>query len=141
MQPGTQKLLRVTSMQVIKSIRVVVQCLGKEDALGYSTNKVGTHSLWSAMAMYLAGIPVYTIMLIGRWSSDAFLRCIWHQVQEFSSGVSSRVILNADYFTIPDFLGTEDPYTSGHHLNFVSHNQVGQVAQTVTGRTNMSFWH
>ncbi len=37
-------------------------------------NKI--HSAWSgaAMAMYLAGVPVFTIMLLGRWSSDAFLR-------------------------------------------------------------------
>jgi hypothetical protein len=46
------------------------------------------HSLWSSavMAMYLNGIPVYyTIMLLGRWSSDAFLRYILRkQVTEFS---------------------------------------------------------
>ena len=93
------------------------------------------------MAMYLAGVPVYTIMLIGQWSSDAFLCYIWHQVQEFSSGVSSRMILTADYFTIPDFAGTEDLRTAGHHLNFGPRNQVGRVAQTVTGCTNMSLWH
>ena len=26
------------------------------------------------MAMYLDEVPVYTIMMIGRWSSDAFLK-------------------------------------------------------------------
>ena len=67
MQPGKQQLLRVTSRQVLRSIRAVVECISK-GALRYFTNKVGTHSLWSAtaMAMYLAGVPVYTIMLIGR---------------------------------------------------------------------------
>jgi hypothetical protein len=54
------------------------------------------------MAMYLAGIPVYTIMLIGRWSSDAFLCYIRRQVQEFSAGVSKRMILSEDFFTIPE---------------------------------------
>jgi hypothetical protein len=140
--PDTQKLLRVTSKQVLTSIRAVVMCIG-EDSLGYSTTDVWTHSLRSAtaMAMYLAGVPVFTIMLIGRWSSDAFLRYIRRQVQEFSSGVSSRMLLPTAYFTIPDFAGTEDPRTPGHHLNIAPRNQVGRVAQTVTGHTNMSLWH
>jgi hypothetical protein len=140
--PDTQKLLSVTSKQVLTSIRAVAMWLGK-DALGYSAAEVGTHSLRSAaaMAMYLAGVPVFTIMLIGCWSSDAFLRYIRRQVQEFNSGVSSRMLLTAAYFTIPDFAGTEDPRTTGHHLNFAPQNQVGRVAQTVTGRTNMSLWH
>ena len=117
--PDTQKLLRVTSKQVLTSIRAVVTCIGK-DTLGYSATDVGTHSLRSAaaMAMYLTGVPDFTIMLIGRWSSDAFLRYIRRQVQEFSSGVSSRMLLTAAYFTIPDFAGTEDSRTPGHHLNF-----------------------
>jgi hypothetical protein len=93
------------------------------------------------MAIHLAGVPVLTIMLIGRWSSDAFLRYIRRQVQEFSSGVSSRMLLTAAYFTIPDFAGAEDPCTPGHHLNFAPRNQVGRVVQTVTGHTNMSLWH
>eukprot|EP00978_Attheya_sp_CCMP212_P014459 scaffold36887_cov24-Attheya_sp.AAC.1 len=68
------------------------------------------------MAMYLAGVPVFTIMLIGRWSSDAFLRYIRRQAQEFSSGVSSKMILAPDYFTIPD-AGHEDPRTPATRLN------------------------
>ena len=40
------------------------------------------------MAMYLNDVPTYTIMLVGRWSSDAFLKYIRRQVQEFTSGVS-----------------------------------------------------
>ncbi len=42
--------------------------------LGFKQSKIGTHSLcsWAAMEMYLAGVPMYTIMLIGRWSSKAF---------------------------------------------------------------------
>jgi hypothetical protein len=39
------------------------------------------------MAMYLAGVPIFSIMLIGRWSSLAFLKYIRKQVQEFSCGI------------------------------------------------------
>ena len=81
--PVTQKLLCVTSKQVLTSIRAVVTCIGK-DELGYSGTNVGTHSLRSAaaMAMYLAGVSVFAIMLR-------------RQVQEFSSGVSSRMLVTA----------------------------------------------
>eukprot|EP00957_Ditylum_brightwellii_P170636 12988958-Ditylum_brightwellii.AAC.1 len=62
------------------------------------------------MAMYLANVPVFTIMLIGRWSSDAFLVYIRKQVQDFTKGISSRMLLSPDYFTIPDIASNpEDP--------------------------------
>lgn len=114
------------------------------DKLGFTADDIGTHSLRSAaaMAMYLAGVPVYTIMLIGRWSSDAFLRYIRRQVQEFSSGVSSRMILTQDYFTIPDFASKEDPRTSCNPMNFAARgNQVGASTQGVAALTTMSLWH
>ena len=44
------------------------------------------------MAMYLGEFPVYTIMMIGRWSSDAFLRYIRKQVEQFSHNVLSRML-------------------------------------------------
>jgi hypothetical protein len=52
------------------------------------------------MAMYLSGVPVFTIMLLGRWSSDAFLRYIRKQVQEFISGISSKMIHKEEFFTV-----------------------------------------
>ncbi len=44
------------------------------------------------MALYLAGVPVFSIMLVGRWSSTAFLKYIRKQVQEFLQGISSKMI-------------------------------------------------
>ena len=44
------------------------------------------------LKMYLAGVPVFPIMLIGRWSSTDFLKYIQKQVQEFSQGISSKMI-------------------------------------------------
>jgi hypothetical protein len=65
-----------------------------ETKLGIQCLEVGTHSIQSgaAMAMYLAGVPIFSIMLIGRWSSLAFLKYIRKQVQEFSQGISSKMI-------------------------------------------------
>ncbi|EJK49184.1 hypothetical protein THAOC_31970 [Thalassiosira oceanica] len=55
--------------------RSAVASIGKE-TLGFTSNEAGTHSVRSslAMLMYLAKEPVYTIMLVGRWSSNVFLK-------------------------------------------------------------------
>jgi hypothetical protein len=115
---------------LLDRLRAIVKFIG-EDRLGFKAMELGTHSIRSgaAMGMYLASVPVFTIMLIGRWSSDAFLRYIRRQVQEFSSGVSARMIVNQDFFTIPDFAGHEDPRTSGHVNNFAARNNIGSNAQ------------
>ena len=136
------KLCYVSSVNVLKAIRAAVTVLGP-DHLGYTAAEVGTHSLRSsaAMAMYLAGVPVFTIMLIGRWSSDAFLRYIRRQVQEFSSGVSSKMILSSDYFTIPDYTSPEDPRTSGNTLNLAARGQIGAVASGSNTRSKFALWH
>ena len=41
------------------------------------------------MAMCLNDVPVFTIMIMGHWSSDAFLRYIRKQVEQFSHNVAS----------------------------------------------------
>ena len=49
---------------------------------------------------HLNYVPTYTIMLVGRWSSDAFLKYIRRQVQEFTSGVSTRMIQRGSFFNV-----------------------------------------
>ncbi len=87
------KLHCITGPQLLKRLWLVAASIGK-DILGFSPSEIGLHSARSgaAMTMYLADIPVFTMMLLGRWSSDAFLRYIRKQVQEFSKNVSSNVI-------------------------------------------------
>jgi hypothetical protein len=124
------KVCRVKSKNVLDRLRTVAHAIGEAE-LGYAPGEIGTHSIRSgaAMAMYLAGVPVFTIMLIGRWSSDAFLRYIRRQVQEFSSGVSSRMILSSDFYTIPDYTHHEDPRTRGNSHNFAARLNCGLDAQ------------
>ena len=66
----------------------------RESKLGIHQSEIGTTSICSgaAMAMYLSGVPVFSIMLIGRWSSTAFLKYIRKQVQEFLQGITSKMI-------------------------------------------------
>lgn len=82
-------------------LRLAAASLGHVE-LGFLPDKLGLHSARSgaAMAMYLAGVPVFTIMLLGHWSSDAFLQYIQKQVQELSKGVSQKMITNERFFTI-----------------------------------------
>jgi hypothetical protein len=76
------------------------------------------------MAMYLSGVPVFTIMLLGWWSSDAFLRYIRKQVQEFSSGVSSKMIQKEEFFTIPTD-STNTTKSSNHPIHNTQWNKNG----------------
>jgi hypothetical protein len=66
----------VESSLALRLLRAFIKSEGKP--YGLAAADIGLHSLWSsaAMAMYLGSVPVLTIMLLGRWSSDAFLRCI-----------------------------------------------------------------
>ena len=66
----------------------------RESKLGIHQSEIGTTSICSgaAMAMYLSRVPIFSIMLIRRWSSTAFLKYIWKQVQEFVQKISSKMI-------------------------------------------------
>jgi hypothetical protein len=76
----SSRITHVTGKQVANVLKDTVRAIG-EDVLNIKAEEVGTHSLRSAaaMAMFLGGLPVYLIMLMGRWSSDAFLRYIRKQ--------------------------------------------------------------
>jgi hypothetical protein len=56
------------------------------------------------MGMYLSGTPVYMIMLMGCWSSDAFMRYIRKQVLDMSHRISTKMITYEEFYTIPDFV-------------------------------------
>jgi hypothetical protein len=73
-------------------IRDGVVAIG-ETKLEILRHKIGTHSIRSGgISMYLAGVPIFSIILIGQWSSTAFLKYIRKQVQEFSHGISLKMI-------------------------------------------------
>ena len=68
------RIKHITSKHISNALQDAVSAIG-EDALHIATNEVGTHSIrsGSAMAMFLGGCPVFLIMMIGCWSSNAFL--------------------------------------------------------------------
>jgi hypothetical protein len=74
-----------------------------EAPLGFSVCHIGTHSLRAeaAMEMFLPGVPVDTIQLIGRWRSQTVMRYIRIQVQQMTKGVAEDVTTaNPNFFTI-----------------------------------------
>jgi len=94
----------IPSSLILQRIRSVVDLIGA-DTLGFTSADVGTHSNRSggAMGMFLAGTPVYTIMLMGRWSSDAFMRYIRKQVLQLSHGISTKMLTHEEFYTVPEF--------------------------------------
>jgi hypothetical protein len=74
---GTTKIHTFMGAELLKRLRFATTSIGS-DSLGFTAKEVGLHSAPSgtAMAMYLAHVPVFTIMLLGRWLSDAFLQYI-----------------------------------------------------------------
>jgi hypothetical protein len=82
------------------------------ERLGFKPEDCGTHSIRSAaaMAMHMAGVPVYTIMLIGRWSIDAFLVYLRTQVMQFTQRISIRMTEHSNFYNIPCFNPAVDKY-------------------------------
>ena len=96
------RIEHITSADIIDAINCASEVIGW-DALGVKKGDFGTHSirLGAAMAMYLDEIPIYTIMFIGRWSSNAWLRYIRKQVDQFSHNISKRMNKHMHYRHLP----------------------------------------
>ncbi len=99
-----KKFYQFSSKDACDSLRSEAGKIG-EKILGFKKEDIGTHSVRAggAMAMYLARIQVYTIQLIGRWKSDAFLFYIRKQVTQFSEDISNRMIEQENFSHIPDY--------------------------------------
>ena len=95
------KRSHIKANKVAQNLKKVGTSVGKT-RLGFNASRVGTHSIRTSFAMmlYLQHIHPSTIMLIGRWISNAFLPYIRPQVQQFSSGLSAKMVEN-DFFTVP----------------------------------------
>ena len=126
------KLHFITSNDALRALKAAAMAIG-ESILGFKVNDLGTHSLRSgaAMAMYLDEVPVYTIMLIGRWSSDAFLLYIQKQVEQFSHNVSNRMIINQSFTHVPNYEPRTQPLNPrirNHRDNLQTRYNMGRQA-------------
>jgi hypothetical protein len=96
------RISHITQKQVIDTLRDGVKTYG-ESKHGIKISEVGTHSICSgaAMAMYLGGLPVYAIQLIGWWSSDSFMKYLRKQIEEFTLGVSTKMLTMQVFWHVP----------------------------------------
>lgn len=123
------RIEHITSAMMVESLRDAVKAIG-EDKLGFKAEEIGTHSIRSGavMAMSLGECLVYLIMMIGRWSSDAFLRYIRKQVEQFSHNVSHRMLRFRFFRHVPDEctrVSHLDPRQRNHPSNAETRRNVG----------------
>ena len=124
------RLNKIASMQVVSALNAASKAVGRA-RLGFKPSEMGTHSLCSgaAMEMYLAKVPVYTIMLIGRWSSNAFLHYIRKQVEQFSRHVAKQMLTFWLFRMIPEIaprvVSIEDPWQRNHRNNAETRQNIG----------------
>ena len=87
---------QITSTYAISRIKSVVDVIG-ENKLGFSRDEVGLHSIRSggAMAMFLSGVS--EIIIQRRWESFAFLEYIREQVENFTYGVSEKMLDHEEF--------------------------------------------
>ena len=120
----------ITSKPILQHLRLACSPYGSS-CLGFEPHEVGTHSLQSgaAMEMYLGEIPVYTLMLIGRWLSDAFLCYIHNHAEQFSCNNSKKMLTFWSFHHIPDIaprqISSEDPRQRNHRNNAEMRRNIG----------------
>ncbi len=117
------------STNVISALQDAVEAIG-EDRLGIKKEEAGTHLVRSgaATAMYLGECPVYTTMLLGQWSSVAFLRHIRKHVMELSQNVAKKMLTLQNYRHILEInrrILSEDPRQRNNPHNAETGRNVG----------------
>jgi hypothetical protein len=80
------------------------------------------------MAMYLGECPIYMIMLIGCWSSNAFLGYIQKQVMEFNHNMSKKMLCFKNYKHVPNYdyrIAANNPRVCNNPNNTKTRRNVG----------------
>ena len=101
--PNT-KIYEVSGRDINTTLKVTATTIG-EAHLDFHHNGIGNHSIQSGatMILYLTKVPVYTIMPIGKCSSNIFLKYIRKQVEQFIHNVSCQMIEHQHFSHVPNF--------------------------------------
>ena len=136
------RLLQFSQDDILQALRQNADNMGKA-TLGYSSDEIGTKSIRSAvaMAMFMDDTPVFMIMLIKRWSSDAFLKYIRRQVLEFGKGMSRRMVKNEYLYSIPSHqTDINDPRTQNSN-SFATNLSLAPSSNNHNIQPAFSLWH
>ena len=111
-----RKFCIITQATLIKEFRSATTEIG-DKILCCKAEGICTYSVRPAvsMSMLLDNVPIFLIMLSVRWSLDALLEYIRKQVMNFNKGLSSRMIINNIFHTLPDMrISLFGPSTINH---------------------------
>lgn len=105
----------ITQSFTLRLLRHTCRVFGGASTFGFTPREIGNKSLRSgaAMALFLRDYSVAKIMILGRWSSDAFLVYIRPQVLEWANAMSTDMT-NFDSFLdvgMYDIPSKSDPKT------------------------------
>ena len=89
----------IDSERIVQLLRLTCRIFGERRGYGISESEVGSRSIRSgaAMALFLMDHSVEKIMILGRWSSDAFMVYIRPQVLEWTN-IMARDMAKAGSF-------------------------------------------
>jgi len=117
----TERTSAITSKQLLQLIRSTCTIMGGLETFGFTAADIGTRSLRSgaAMSLFLTNHSVHKIMILGRWSSDAFLHYIRPQVLEWTDNMSGDMIRHNNFWDASDSrrVTTDDPRTRERRFN------------------------
>jgi hypothetical protein len=107
--------LEIGNAFVRKLLRHTCYIFGGFETFGFHPNDIGNKSIRSgaAMSLFLMDHSPAKIMILGRWSSDAFLVYIRPQVLEWTNNMSCDMIHLDSFFDAPhrDLVAPDDPRT------------------------------
>ena len=116
---------QISSTIIRQYLRSTCTTRGGKTTFGYDAADIGTKSIRSgaAMGLFLMNHPVHKIMILGRWSSDAFLVYIRPQVLEWTNNMSQDMIHFNSYTDATDPRRTQpsDPRTRQRLFNGDQH--------------------
>ena len=105
----------VTSNFTPTFLRNTCQHFGAKETFGFDPSEIGNRSLRSgaAMALFLMNHSTAKIMILGRWSSDAFLVYIQPKVLEWTNCMSQDMISFSSFLDVGfyDVASKSDPRT------------------------------
>ena len=92
----------INNKYTLNLIRSTCKLFGGKEKFGFDPLEIGNKSLRSgaAMALFLKNHSTAKIMILGRWSSDAFLAYIRPQVLEWTNNMSKDMISFKDFLDI-----------------------------------------
>jgi hypothetical protein len=109
------QVLATSNAFVRKLLRHTCALHGGFETFGFHPHEIGNRSIRSgaAMALFLMDHSPAKIMILGRWSSDAFLVYMRPQVLEWTNSMSCDMIHLDTFFDVPhrDVVASDDPRT------------------------------